>query len=73
MKVKVGSNYKLIPKRIYVYIPIKMSLLKLLSREIFLKKCEMWRTTDHVQNALMNVYNGALWKDFIIVDGKILS
>ena len=42
-KVKVGSNYKLMSKRIYLYIPIKMSLLNLVSRENFLKKCEMWR------------------------------
>ena len=36
-KVKVGSNYKLMPKRIYVYIPIKMSFLKLVSRENLFK------------------------------------
>ena len=69
-KVKVGSNYKLMPKRIYVYIPIKRSLLKLLIREDFLKKCEMWRASDHVPNTLMDVYDSALWKDFMLVDGK---
>ena len=47
-----------------------MNHLKLISGENFLKKCEMWRTTDHVQNTLMDVYDSALWKDFMIVDGK---
>ena len=30
----------------------------------------MWRTKDHIPNTLMDVYNGALWKKFMTVDGK---
>ena len=68
--VKHGSKYTLIPKRIYAYNPVKSSLSKLFSRNDFIAKCELWRKRQALPGQLLDVYDGRLWKESSIIDGK---
>ena len=69
-RVKQGSHYKLVPKNLYSYYPIKESLVKLYSRPDFHQKCELWRKRNAVPGLYTDIYDGAVWNDFLQVDGK---
>ena len=45
-KVKIGKNYKLVPRKSYVYYDIIQSLQRLVSKPGFLSLCEQWRKRD---------------------------
>ena len=67
-KVKQGSHYNLVPRKVYAYISLKDSC-KLCSKPDFLKKCEYWRNRSVTPDFFTVVYDGAIWKSFQVVDG----
>ena len=69
-RVKHGSHYKLVPKSLYSYYPIKESLVKLYSRHDFHQKCELWRKRNAVPGLYTDIYDDAVWNDFLQVNGK---
>ena len=68
--VRQGSQFKLVPRKVYAYISLKTSLSQLCSQTDFLQKCEHWRNCDMTQGILTDVYDGAIWKAFQVVDNK---
>lgn len=57
-KVKRGSSYALVPKRVYAYCPLKDSLAKLYSRNDFATKCEQWRKRQKFPGVFVDIYDG---------------
>ena len=69
-KVKHGSHYKLVPVKLYAYYPIKNTLAKFYGRKEFHQNCETWRKRRVVTNLYTDIYDGAVWKQFLSFDGK---
>ena len=69
-KVKYGSDYKIIQKKLYSYYPIKDTLVKLYGRKGFHQTCELWRERHAVPDVYTDIYDGSVCKYFVTVDGK---
>ncbi len=68
-KVKIGKNYKLVPRKSYVYYDIIQSLQRLVSKPGFLSLCEQWRKRNVPSGWLTDIYDGKLWKEWMRVGG----
>lgn len=68
-QVKVGKQFKLIPRKYFVYNSIASSLTRLMSRPGFLEQCEAWRKRGCDENFMTDVYDGKIWKDWQKVSG----
>ena len=68
--MKHGSVYKLVPIKLYAYYPIKASLTKLYRRKNFHNSCEAWRKRRKISGLYTDIYDGAVWEEFLSVDGK---
>ena len=66
-KVKYGSKYQLIPRKVYA---LKRSLVKLFSREGFASKLEMWRKRQKSAGMYTDIYDGSVWEEFQTVNGS---
>ena len=60
----------LYPYLTYCYLSIKNSLQSLLLRPSFLEDCEKWRTSIIQHNTLQDVYDGKIWSEFQVYDGR---
>lgn len=72
VKGRGGSgNISLKPFRVFPYQSLKDALKILISRKGFLDHCEHWRTRGAKLPAgiLGDIYEGAVWRDFFVVDG----
>jgi hypothetical protein len=71
-KVKyTGSIYKFKPKKIYCYLSIKQGITLLMKRPKFWDQCNEWRKGyDAESNVYTDVYNGQVWKDFLLYQGR---
>ena len=69
-KVKRGTHYALVPKRVYAYCSVKDSLAKLYSRDDFGAKCEHWRERQASPGVFLDVYDGKVWKECYNINGK---
>lgn len=69
-RVKHGSHYKIVPKSLYSYFPIKETLVKLYNRPDFHRKCELWRKRRVLDGVYTDIYDGAVWKEYLCVNGK---
>ena len=64
-EVKAVSGKKIFcPVRIFCYRSIKESLRFLLLRPGFKIECEKWRSQNHSEDVLADVYDGEIWKNF---------
>ena len=70
-QVKVGKQFKLIPRKYFVYNSIASSLTRLMSRPGFLEQCEAWKKKGCDENFMTDVYDGKIWKDWQKVSGVI--
>ncbi len=74
--VKIGTTYKLVPKKLYLYNSIKASIEQLASRPGFFQSCESWcELSSGDLNFMTDVYDGRLWrdwKDFVHIPGNLL-
>ena len=71
-KVKCKSSYKFVPKKVFVYHPLKKSLTKLFQREEFHALIEQWRKRVQRPNVMSDVYDGMIWKE-LSEDRQFLS
>jgi len=69
-KVKQGHSYKLIPKKVYAYYPIKSSLTKLFGKKGFFESCESWRKRERIYNHYTDVFDGAVWNEFLDINNQ---
>ena len=72
-KVKVGSKFKLVPRKSFIYYSIVQSLKAMCARHGFLQACEHWRNRTLSQspvNTLGDIYDGQVWKDFKTIHGR---
>ena len=74
--IKVEKNYKLVPRKIYVYNSISSTLQKLMSRPGFFESCEAWREANSSDGFMTDVYDGKLWREewkrYLEVPGNLL-
>lgn len=63
-KVKSGKGHKLIPIKVFPYMPIRNSLQALVKRPGFLTACESWRNRRISALYLCDIYDGQIWRDF---------
>lgn len=59
----------LYPIKYFCYMPLRLSLQKLLDTPEFLDSCEQWRTRNPTQGVLSDVYDGKIWQDFQSLNG----
>ena len=69
-RVKIGSQYKLIPRKVYVYCSVQQSLKNLARRKDFLNKCDSWRLRQNRTGIMGDIYDGKVWKDLFVIDGR---
>lgn len=71
-RVKLGSQYKLIPRKVYVYRSLRQSLMCLAKRCGFLSKCDSWRLRQNRKGIMGDIYDGKLWNDLQLqfIDGR---
>ena len=62
--VKAGKGQKLIPIKVFPYMPIRKSFEALAKRPGFIALCEKWRYRPHVPTYLSDIYDGRLWHEF---------
>ena len=69
--MKHGSKSKLTPRAVYAYKSIESSLAKLFSQPGFVEKCNLWRRRTTPSSVhYTDVYDGKVWHDFEIVEGR---
>ena len=68
--LKKNHAEKVYPLKVYSYKSIKESLCDMMSRPGILSKCEEWRSRDIPVGALFDIYDGKVWSDFMINNGK---
>ena len=75
-RIKVGKKWKLVPRKVYVYISVKQSIQQLASRPGFFESCEAWRKQGSIMDGFMtDIYDGKLWKEwkfFLDTPGNLL-
>ena len=59
---KTGKKHY--PIKTYCYYPLTESLHAILTRPLYLEKCELWRKREIPFNLLGDIYEGQVWKDF---------
>ena len=67
IKLKDGS-LKVYPHKMYCYKSLTESLKLLFSRPGVLSACEKWRQRTIPSNALHDIYDGRVWKEFMHVN-----
>lgn len=60
-KVKRGSKYALVPRRIYPYYSLKQSLSRLFNGEDFFTKCEHWRKRQIIPGTYLDINMMAMY------------
>ena len=69
--VELSSGRKLLyPHITYCYLSIKNSLQSLLLKPSFIADCEKWRSRSIQPNALQDIYDGKIWNEFCVYDGR---
>ena len=65
-QIKSKSGIHLVPALMFPYLPLRVSLQRLVSRPGFLSLCEQWRERNGKIpcNVLGDIYDGQIWKDF---------
>ena len=58
------------PFKVFCSQSIIQSLQELLSRPNFLTSCEEWRHRNIQPDLLCDIYDGRVWKEFLVVNGK---
>ena len=69
-EVRFGSKRFCYPYRKFCYKSIAESLAQLLSRTGFIERCELWRERQGTVDIVEDVYDGKVWSDFQIVNGR---
>lgn len=68
--IELSSGKRILyPYMSYCYLSLKYSIESLLSNPITLQSCGKWALRNNT-NKLQNVYDGAIWKNFLHCKGK---
>ena len=62
-KIKSSGSYKFVPKKVYVYDPLKTSFSKILSKRDIITDIEEWRQRKVTDNEMSDIYDGKVWKE----------
>ena len=68
--ISISGNKKLYPHRVYCYHSIITAIKHMISRQGFVELCESTRKTVRGADQLCDIYDGKIWKDFLVVKGK---
>ena len=69
--VKHGSKSKLIPRAVYAYKSLEVSLMKLYNQPTFVEQCNLRRNrANQSPGYFTDVYDGKVSHDFQIVQGR---
>ena len=70
-RVQFSSGFvRFVPYLVYCYKSICDSLQEMILREGFLEHCERWRQEPEAGESYRDVYNGRVWKEFQVLDGR---
>ena len=69
MRSKNGSLF-LHPKNLYCFKRLTDSLRSLITRPGFIENCESWRNKRPTGDAMADVFDGKVWKEFLDSDGE---
>ena len=68
IKAKTSCIFR--PFKVYCYQGIMSTLKVMLARPNFIANCEHWRRRDVPNGVLGDIYDGRVWKEFQVVNGK---
>ena len=68
--ITISGNKTLYPQRIYCYSSIITALQRMLSRQGFFEVCESMRNVEPCGGQLRGVYDGKMWKEFLVLNGE---
>ena len=63
-----SGTITLYPHGMFCYRSLIESLQFLLNRPNFVEKCQHWKSINHVDGVYKDVYDGAIWKEFLVYD-----
>ena len=69
VRTPIGKTV-LYPNKIFCYFLIKQSLQKLLKNPGFTESCEEWHTCRTSEGVLGDIYDGCIWKEFLMYNWK---
>ena len=58
------------PRFVYCYKSVIESLQQMLEQPDFFEKCEQWRKKQHKSGVYADVYDGEIWKQFLVHEGN---
>lgn len=64
VEIVSSSEKLLLPFKMYCYQSLKISLRSLLSRQDFVSNCSLWKSQQVIDNDILDIYSGRIWKDF---------
>ena len=68
--VKTSSGtYVLYPRSVYCYSSLLNTMQSFLKRPGFVEKCQEWKNISTIPGVYQDVYDGSVWKDFLVYDG----
>lgn len=59
-KLNAKGLINLLPKKVYVYNPLKSSLCKLFSRKEIITALKEWRHRNVIENEMADIYDGCV-------------
>ena len=68
--VRRKNQINLRPFQIFCYRSLKRALQDMLLRSKFINMCEKWRCRNIPHGILADIYDGRVWKEFMVVNGK---
>ena len=66
--VKRNAAIHLRPFRVFCYHSIKVTLQEMFMRPNFIEMCERWRDRNIPDGTLADIYDGRVWKEFMVVN-----
>ena len=69
-EIVMQNGRKLYPIKSYCYSSVVDRLSQILKTDNFLEQCEIWRTRNVPNGVLCDIYDGAVWKDFLCYNGR---
>ena len=71
-RIKIGTKFKLVPRKTYIYHSVIDSIKTLAKKKGFLEKCDKWRSRSKQfsQDLMGDIFDGKLWNDFMFIDGR---
>jgi len=68
--VRKNNQISLNPFKVFCYRSVKQTLQDMLFRSNFIDMCEKWRARNIPNGTLAYIYDGHVWKQFVVVNSK---